>query len=314
MQSLFNCTAYPLMDYQSNIDKPQEFVISHSGPSDEEKSLVSSDEIGNIDLHKDEETDLLSLALALHEEGNHQAAFPLFKQLAKNDNPQALVELLYLYVNGTGIEQNYHKALNCYKRIAALEPTLLAENPNINLACLHDTLGCMYSLGGLGIDKNLSEAKKHFEMAVENKSVDAYGFLGALYQHSINFDVAKFMPANKVDHQIEKDDAKALGYHRLGLQHGDENSLSAIELIHQFSHNVERGYAEKVNWKENGRATTLAKQCTTTGDMFRVGHGVAIDYIKTRAWYQKALMLGDPTVMIKLIHTNHRIQELQQLG
>ncbi|MFS1522841.1 tetratricopeptide repeat protein [Microbulbifer sp. 2304DJ12-6] len=103
---------------------------------------------------------------------NHDIAYGWYALCAKADNLDCLTNLGYATALGTGVEQNYQRAVEIYQYAAAQGSARASYN-----------LGQLYRLGQ-GVERNLEQAIDYFTQAAEGGSADAMNALGLIYLNS----------------------------------------------------------------------------------------------------------------------------------
>lgn len=98
------------------------------------------------------------------------------------EDGEALVCLGRIYSDGLGTERDYNKAIEAFKR---------ADARGTDTKII---IGILYSLGGFGVEKNFTQAKKWLELAANQKNALAQCALGFVYYeggHGLQKDLDK---------------------------------------------------------------------------------------------------------------------------
>ncbi len=103
------------------------------------------------------------------EKGNYAQAMELLRPLAVQGNAQAQLLVGSMYSIGTGVTQDYQKALKWFLLAAAQNDTGAQYN-----------LGDMYEMGN-GVTQDYQEALKWYRLAAEQGSAVAQYSLGSMY-------------------------------------------------------------------------------------------------------------------------------------
>jgi len=128
-----------------------------------------------------------------YEAGNYKAAFDEWLPLAQNNDPAAMRNVGHIYRRGLGVDQDYKKALNWYKRAA----TLGFDRAQANV-------GDMY-LKGEGVPQDYEQAVQWFAKAAQQGHVLSQYNLGLLLENGLG---------------VEKNNELALGWYEAAAQAG----------------------------------------------------------------------------------------------
>ncbi|USG62923.1 hypothetical protein NBZ79_08025 [Sneathiella marina] len=128
-----------------------------------------------------------------YEAGNYKAAFDEWLPLAQKNDPAAMRNVGHIYRRGLGVDQDYKKALNWYKRAA----TLGFDRAQANV-------GDMY-LKGEGVPQDYEQAVQWFARAAQQGHVLSQYNLGLLLENGLG---------------VEKNDELALGWYEAAAQAG----------------------------------------------------------------------------------------------
>lgn len=114
-----------------------------------------------------------------YEAGNYKAAFDEWLPLAQNNDPAAMRNVGHIYRRGLGVDQDYKKALNWYKRAA----TLGFDRAQANV-------GDMY-LKGEGVPQDYEQAVLWFAKAAQQGHVLSQYNLGLLLENGLGVEKIK---------------------------------------------------------------------------------------------------------------------------
>lgn len=178
------------------------------------------------------------------------------EKLGQQNNIEAIYELGQRYYKGLGVEQDYTKAFNIFKKLfnennyenalriiagmyfygkgVEVDYVKARECGKLYLEHHRDTyieyyLGEIYFYG-LEVEKDYKKAKDYFEKSIEEKYDDAYFYLGEIYKnggYGIESDVKK---AEEYFSKIEIDLCKASIYYALAFKN-NENAITIQELL-----------------------------------------------------------------------------------
>jgi TPR repeat protein len=241
-------------------------------------------------------------------------AIDLYKKAAAGGSLIACRILVSIYANDRNLDENYELSWHWCKeglKLGLVEAGNDEETISA-FARIHNRIGVMY-YHGLGTEKDLLQALVHFKIAADHGDASALGNLGWFSQLDLDQNLDHYKARAAPECLIVKDHAEALAYYRTSVEHGNVKRLKNIESIYQFGHNVEKGHAETLQWNKDKQAARFARECTATGDMYRLGNGVEINFAQAKAWYQKAIEHNEPSAIVKLANlTNYEQKQLQE--
>ncbi|MEH6526735.1 MAG: hypothetical protein V7723_11740 [Sneathiella sp.] len=128
-----------------------------------------------------------------YEAGDYKEAFDEWLPLAQNNDPAAMRNIGHIYRRGLGVDQDFKKAMNWYKRAA----TLGIDRAQANV-------GDMY-LKGEGVPQDYEQAAQWFARAAQQGHVLSQYNLGLLLENGLG---------------VEKNDELALGWYEEAAQAG----------------------------------------------------------------------------------------------
>lgn len=203
------------------------------------------------------------------------------KRNAEQGNDVAQFKLGLMYENGKGIEQNYKKAIEWYKKAA--------EQGYVD-AQFH--LGNMYCIG-LGVVQDLEKAFEWYKKAAEHGIVYAQYSLGAMYERGKgveqNYEKA-FEWYKKAAEQSYVDAQYNLG---IMYEHGQGVKQNLEKAIECFKIAAENGNQSAIEWYKKAAEQGNVYAQYDLGTMYERGKGVERDSTKASEWYEKAAEQGN---------------------
>lgn len=139
-----------------------------------------------------------------YEAGDYKTAFDEWLPLAQNNDPAAMRNVGHIYRRGLGIDQDFKKAMNWYKRAA----TLGFDRAQANV-------GDMY-LKGEGVPQDYEQAVQWFARAARQGHVLSQYNLGLLLENGLG---------------IEKNEELALGWYEAAAQAGYFPAIEKAEAL-----------------------------------------------------------------------------------
>ena len=165
------------------------------------------------------------------EKSNIEKAFYWFKKAAEQGDKYARFRIAGGYLLGYGVPKDL-----------IIGKKMLLQLSDENFVEAQMALGMAYGWGVLGYDKNVSEAIKHLERAVENGVADnkVYGYLGDLYRNE----------------GVVKNYNKAFEYYRLGAKVNDKASMMGLSFCYRFGYGVDENQSEAEKWRVRAEKLT----------------------------------------------------------
>src|SRR5215467_5458681 len=185
----------------------------------------------------------------------------------------ALFEKGEQYYYGRGVEQNYAKAAEWYRKAA-----------DQGVADAQARLGVMYAYGQ-GVPNNDTEAVKWYRKAADQGDADAQTRLGCMYENGRG---------------VPKDDAEAVKWFRKAADQGDALGQANLGLMYVDGRGVPKDYAEAVKWFRKAADQGDALGQVELGLMYVDGRGVRKDYAEAVKWFRKAADQGDALGQVEL--------------
>ncbi len=188
------------------------------------------------------------------------------KTLAFSDDVLAQNDLGYMYKSGQGVEQDYVKAVEWYRKAAEQGYALAQCN-----------LGVCYA-NGQGVKQDYTEAVKWYRKAAEQGYARAQRNLGGCYYKGEG---------------VKQDYSEAAKWYRKAAEQGNASAQCNLGACYCNGQGVKQDYTEAVKWyrkaAEQGDATA---QCNL-GGCYDNGHGVKQDRDEAIKWWRKAAEQGD---------------------
>ena len=198
---------------------------------------------------------------------DYKKAFDWFKKSAEQGYAAAQFEIGFCYRTGKGIQQDYKKAFEWFKKSAEQ-----------GYATAQFCLGLCYSYGR-GVQENYKKAFEWFEKSVEQGIFLAQRELGILYAQGLG---------------VKQDDSKAVELYRKAAEQGDSVALNNLGYMYEHGRGVPQSYEEafKLYSKAAKGKGNVSKSIWHLGDFYENGKGVQKDYNKALDLYKQAFDKG----------------------
>jgi TPR repeat protein len=201
------------------------------------------------------------------EEKAEQQEFASWSEKAKQNDPEAFLQVGRGYLQGRGIAQDDAKAAEYFRKAAELGNWKAQNN-----------LGLLYA-SGRGVDKNIDEATKWLRKAAESGSVDA----------QVNF--ASMLTDG---HELHQDFQEATKWFEKAAE---QNSLEAQRQLGRFyyfgDHGLPLDYELASKWLTMAADQGDPWSQNTLGAMNEHAQGTKKDIQRASDWYRKAAEQGD---------------------
>ena len=195
--------------------------------------------------------------VAAYQRGDYTAAFRLWMPLAEQGDAQAQANVASMYVDGSGVPQDYEKAVQWYHS-SANQGNALAER---NLGIL------LYS--GNGVPRDYEEAAKWLRKAAEHGVDTAQAVLGTMYANGIG---------------VSKNSNEAAKWYGKAADQGNVSAQDILGGMYVRGEGVAQNYLEAVRLfnlaANNGN---IDAQCNLSS-MYASGKGVEADYVTAYKW------------------------------
>ena len=105
----------------------------------------------------------------------------------------------------------------------------------------------------------------------------------------------------ELQHQMDPNTKKkVIEIFQTGADRGDAASMSNLGLTYRIGFGVAQDYVKAREWYEKAADIGNATAMANLGRLYHSGQGVAQDYVKAREWYEKAADKGDANSMANL--------------
>ena len=185
------------------------------------------------------------------------AASEYYRRAAQKGNASAMYCLGKLYWSGRGVSEDRKTAVRYFRNAA--------EAGNVEAMIMMGWLSYR-GADSCGMKKNLSAARKYYQMAVDNGDDRSYYWLASVCYDQGDYDaaMANFKKAARLD--------------PAGVSFGGK-------------------YQEEQNSIRNSRALAMVR----IGCMYREGKGSeGVNFLKAKTWFERAAELGDAAAMNNL--------------
>ena len=167
----------------------------------------------------------LMYGIDLVEKDYQKSIYWLKKSLEHNEDKLSLAALGNYYKNGFGVEQNYEKAFELYKKSA---------EQGYDLAQFE--LGIMYDKG-LGVDQDYAQAMKWYQKAAEQGHANAQALIGVLYHNGLG---------------VEQNHRLALQWYEKAAKQDFSPALTSIGYMYENGHGMEKNLIKAKEYFEKG--------------------------------------------------------------
>ena len=198
-------------------------------------------------------------------EQDYAKAVEWYRKAAEQGHACAQCNLGQCYYNGEGVEQDYVKAVEWYRKAA--------DQGDAQAQC---NLGeCYHS--GRGVDQGYAKAVEWYRKAAEQ------GYASAQYNLGNSYRLGK---------GVNQDYAKAVEWYRKAAEQGYASAQCDLGTSYYLGEGVEQDYAKAVEWFRKAAEQGDETAQINLGYCYRWGRGVEQDYAKAVEWYQKAAEQG----------------------
>ena len=189
----------------------------------------------------------------------------VLKALAEKGDAKAQNKLGEKYYYGRGVEKDYEKAINWYRKAGEQ-----------NHAEAQDKLGHMYEEGE-GVEEDDERAVFWYRKAAEQGNDSGQYNLGLMYDSGEG---------------VEEDDERAVYWYRKAAEQGNDRGQTNLGLMYRWGWGVEEDDEEAVKWFRKAAVQGQAWGQDKLGDMYDEGEGVEEDDERAVFWYRKAAAQG----------------------
>lgn len=221
----------------------------------------------------------------------------------------AAILLGRIYSDGLGTDRDYEKAIDAFK---------MADAHGADAKII---IGILYSLGGFGVEKNFTQAKKWLELAAAQKNALAQCALGFVYYeggHGLKKDLEKAKQCIKTAKPVLMQKAAAgnpaaltwlgrISY--LGLfqnrdytyarrcfeQSGDADSLYMLAVMQRKGQGgIKKDFKKALELFKRADAGGCFLAKVSIGEMYYMGQGVPKNFCTAKKWFDQAGRNDDP--------------------
>ena len=159
-------------------------------------------------------------AIKYYEHGDYAGALRELRPLAQQGNLDAQAKLGEMYLQGTGVKQDYTTAMRWLMQAATQGDVAAAESD----------IGLIY-YNGAGVKRDYAEAARWFLKAAEQGYADAQIGLGSLYSHGLG---------------VPKDLVKAYMWFQLASKGGSKDGTRLLDEVRRVMRQSDIAQAEKL--------------------------------------------------------------------
>lgn len=204
---------------------------------------------------------------------DYAKAIEWYSKPAEHGDREALFHLGFLYQKGYGVAQDYAAAVDFYAAAAEQGSTDAMRN-----------LGCMY-VNGWGVERDYAKAVALFERSAELGDVLSYFNLSVMYDEGQG---------------VEQDDEKSLEWCTKAAEKGYASAQSNLGYRYANGQGVEPDDAKAVKWWTKAADQGDAAAQHNLGFFYENGRGVAQNYTKALDWYTKAAEQGHAHALFRI--------------
>ena len=184
-----------------------------------------------------------------------------------SDNCYSNLEVGKKYYHGSGVEKNYSKAAEIFRRLAELGD-----------ADAQNYLGFMYE-NGQGVKQDYVKAAEWFRKAADQ------GYALAQYNLAI-----MYVFGNGVEH----DDVKAAELYEKAARQGNASAQNNLALLYRYGYGVPKDPAKALELYEKAARNGCTAAQLNLGYMYEIGEETGQDYVKAAEWFRIVAEQGDP--------------------
>lgn len=213
-----------------------------------------------------------------------EASISLLKAAANKDHPEACYLLGTFYLNGTGVEVDYHKAMKYFS---------ISRDKKVPMAQLELA---MMLVRGQGVEPNPRKGIEFLEPLATDKTTfvkvrrKALLYLGKIY---------------RMGYGVDEDYAKAVQYFAEAAELGDPDAMYEYATHYGKGDGIEQDYNKCVEWLEKAIENGNEKACYLLGVMNENGIGMEPEYGTAMIYYNAAADAGYPDALYRLYEIYH---------
>ena len=207
--------------------------------------------------------------------GNSSSSDDIHQDTAPaKDEAQELCDMGEKYYEGKdGVAQSYRKALDYFKKSAALG--------NANAQCY---MGIYYDKG-LVVNQDYKEALTWFKKSAEQDYLDSKLWLGVCYYKGKG---------------VAQDYKEAVKWFMEAAEQGSGWAQNQLAVCYRDGDGVKQDYAKAVEWYTKAAEQGVAEAQNSLAMRYAMGQGVAQNYKKAAEWYRKAAEQGNAAAQYNL--------------
>jgi TPR repeat protein len=235
--------------------------------------------------------------------GNMPYALACYERAANLKNPKGYYKLGCIYLYGNGVERNYDKAFEYFKKGGDFEDSECLRNIGLYYSDYFEynnnrdyDLGLKYfklsaNLGngmaminvgqayrdGTGVAQNYTEAMNWYRKSLESGCKDAIFFIACLYKNGEG---------------VEKNYSEAMKLFKHSSEFGNKMASFQVGLFYKKGLGLPQDYSEAFKWFKKAAELGDSNAMFNIGLLYEKGQGVAQDYAEAMKWFKKAAELG----------------------
>jgi len=210
--------------------------------------------------------------LALSDLGRDEEAVEKQLRGAQYGQVYCTFNLGRIYEKGRGVEQDYAKAMQCYREAAQAGHGSAINN-----------VGALYELG-LGVDRDYAAAMHWYKKAADHGHERAMSNIGDLYAEGKG---------------VSRDREKAMEWQRRAAANGSGSGMAQLGLYYEKGWGTKRNVREAIGWYEKGIANGSKVAMFNLALIYAHGKGVPKDGAKAarlfRMMIEKDYMVHEAT-------------------
>ncbi|KAK8837928.1 hypothetical protein M9Y10_035870 [Tritrichomonas musculus] len=229
---------------------------------------------------------------------NLNTAKEYYEKSVEKNNPVGMVILGNLYKFGEGVDRNIEKAIELYKKGADLNEPIafnslgILYNRGIGVdqdteksleyfkqsADLNNAYGMIYMANISYTKKKFAEAKKYYELAVQQHEPEALIGLGAIYLFGSD---------------VEQDTQMAIQYFEKAAKENNSNGYMRLADMYYNGKYVEANYQKAKEYFEKAAELKNSDALIGLGMLYSHGFGVKRDYKKAMEYFERSSNLNN---------------------
>ena len=242
---------------------------------------------------------------------NDEEFFERVLSFAEQGDVDAMDFVGVLYAIGNGVEENYYKSFEWFKKSA----------DSGNTVAMDHLAGCYRD--GRGTQKNLIKAVEWYQKAAELGEIESMVTLGAMYfrgEGVVKNEVAAFnwnMQAAELGHLtamcnvayqyrygigVTKNPAKAVEWYQKAAGGDNYSAMCELAEMYQLGEGIQKNLQEAFKLYRKAAEAGDDEAMVSLGTMYFRGEGVGKNEVTAFNWAQKAAELGNVVAMSNLAY------------